>query len=155
VLKWIATKIIKMSETRTGLMGEHFAAGAILAQGWSYAASPQDKFDGIAISNNNDDLVLLVQVKTSSFILQKGKRTPCYHFQLGSGSKNKKKPNNTKGKSDYDILALCGAKHRHCVFLHVSQVQQLSKRLQGHHFTAENEADTWAAAVQIARELKR
>ena len=143
-----------MSETRTGLIGEHCAAMSILSQQWAYAPAPQDKFDGVAISNISNEM-LRIQVKASSFILQKGKRTPCYHFQLGSGSKNKKKPNNTKDWSDYDILALCGVKHRHCVFLHVSQIDQLSKRLGGHHFTAENEADTWAAAVEIAREMRR
>jgi hypothetical protein len=143
-----------MSETRTGLIGEMCAGAAILSQNWAYAQAPQDKFDGVAISNSSNEM-LRVQVKASSFILQKGKRTPCYHFQLGSGSKNKKKPNNTKDWSDYDILALCGIAHRHCVFLHVSQINQFSKRLQGHHFTAENEADTWAAAVEIARETRR
>ena len=84
-----------MSETRTGLIGEMCAGAAILSQNWAYAQAPQDKFDGVAISNT-DNTMLRIQVKASSFILQKGKRTPCYHFQLGSGSKNKKKPNNTK-----------------------------------------------------------
>ena len=143
-----------MSETRTGLIGEHYAAGAILSMGWAYAPAAQDKIDGIAISNT-DNTVLRIQVKTSSFLLQKGKRTPAYHFQLGSGCSAKHLPRNTKDWSDYDILVLCGKEHRSCLFFHVSQVQQYSKRMQGCAFTREAEEESWLKSVALAKEMRR
>jgi hypothetical protein len=143
-----------MSETRTGLIGEHYAAGVILSMGWAYAPAAQDKIDGIAISNT-DNTILRVQVKTSSFLLAKGHRTPAYHFQLGSGCSAKHLPRNTKDWSDYDILVLCGKEHRSCLFLHVSQIQQYSKRMQGSAFTREAEEESWFKAVALAKEMRR
>jgi len=142
-----------MSETKTGLMGEMFAAGAVISQeGWTYAQAAQDKIDGVAISTT-DNLVLRVQVKTASLLSQKGKPSKGYHFQLGSGLK-KDLPKNTKEHSDYDILVLCAAQQRLCLFYHVSQVCQKSKRLRPSNFTVEAEADSWRQAVQIARDVR-
>jgi len=142
-----------LSETRTGLIGEHFAAGAILSMGWAYAPAAQDKIDGVAISNS-DNTILRIQVKTASFLLQKGKAKKAYHFQLGSGCSAKHLPRNTKEWADYDILVLCGKEHRSCLFYHVSQIQQYSKRLQGSAFTREAEEDSWLKAVALAKEMR-
>lgn len=142
-----------MSETRTGLIGEHFAAGAILSMGWAYAPAAQDKIDGVAISNS-DNTILRIQVKTASYLLQKGKGKRAYHFQLGSGCSAKHLPRNTKEWADYDILVLCGKEHRSCLFFHVSQIQQYSKRLSGSVFTREAEEETWLKAVALAKEMR-
>jgi hypothetical protein len=140
--------------TTIGLSGEHFAAGVILGMtGWAYAQAAQDKIDGVAISKT-DNTVLRIQVKTSSLILAKGKRTPAYHFQLGSGCSQKHLPRNTKEWADYDILVLCGKEHRSCLFFHVSQIQQYSKRVQGGAFTRDAEEESWLKAVALAKEMR-
>jgi hypothetical protein len=144
-----------MSETTTGLIGEMIAGAAILSMnGWAYAHAAQDKIDGVAISKT-DNTVLRIQVKTASLILAKGKRTPAYHFQLGSGCSAKHLPRNTKDWADYDILVLCGKEHRSCLFFHVSQIQQYSKRMQGSAFTREAEEESWLKAVALAKEMRR
>ena len=144
-----------MSETTTGLIGEMIAGAAILSMnGWAYAQAAQDKIDGVAISKT-DNTILRVQVRTASLLLQKGKRTPAYHFQLGTGSKAKNFPRNTKDWADYDLLVLCGKEHRSCLFFHVSQVRQYSKRVQGSAFTRDNEEETFLKAIALAKEMKR
>lgn len=143
-----------MSETTTGLIGEYLAAAAVLSQtGWAYAPAQQDKIDGVAISKTNNE-VYLCQVKTSSLRSDKGSRTPGYHFQLTSGS-HKALPHNTKEHCDYDILVLCAAQQRSCLFFHISQIRQFTKRLPPSVFTQEAERDSFVRAIEIAREMGR
>lgn len=143
-----------MSATTTGLIGEFIAAAAVLSQdGWAYAPAQQDKIDGVVISKT-DNQVYLCQIKTASLRSDKGSRTPGYHFQLTSGS-HKTLPNNTKEHCDYDILVLCAAQQRSCLFYHISQIRQFTKRLPVSAFTPENEAESFVRAVEIARETRR
>jgi len=143
-----------LSATTTGLIGEFIAAAAVLSQdGWAYAPAQQDKIDGVAISKT-DNQVYLCQIKTASLRSDKGSRTPGYHFQLTSGS-HKTLPNNTKEHCDYDILVLCAAQQRSCLFYHISQIRQFTKRLPVSAFTPENEAESFVRAVEIARETRR
>lgn len=143
-----------MSATTTGLIGEFIAGAAVLSQkGWAYAPAQQDKIDGVVISKT-DNQVYLCQIKTASLRSDKSSRTPGYHFQLTSGS-HKALPNNTKEHCDYDILVLCAAQQRSCLFYHISQIRQFTKRLPVSAFTPENEAESFVRAVEIARETRR
>ena len=78
--------------------------------------------------------MLRLQVKASSFILQKGKRTPCYHFQLGSGSNNKKKPNNTKDWSTMTSWLYVALNTVTAYSFTSVKSTSSAKRLAGHHF---------------------
>ena len=143
-----------MSATTTGLIGEYISAAAVLSQdGWAYAPAQQDKIDGVIISKT-DNQVYLCQVKTASLRSDKGSRTPGYHFQLTSG-RHKALPNNTKEHCDYDLLVLCAAQQRACLFYHISQIRQFTKRLSSSAFTSEAEAESFVRAIEIAREVGR
>ena len=82
----------------------------------------QDKVDLVAWK---DDEYIRIQVKAAKMSLEKGRRTPSYHFQIGSGCKTKTVPN----ERDYDILCCVGYDHRKALFLPVQQVQQKTKSL--------------------------
>ena len=94
------------------------------------------------------------KLRRPAYYYKKVKRTPAYHFQLGSGCSAKHLPRNTKDWADYDILVLCGKEHRSCLFFHVSQIQQYSKRMQGSAFSRAAEEESWLKAVALAKEMR-
>jgi len=118
-----------MSQTTTGLIGEYLAAGIMLSLGWRVSMCQQDKVDLLAWK---DDEYIRIQVKTAQLSGEKDARTPVYHFQFGSGQKNKVLPS----EKDYDILCLVGYQHRKALFLPIAQVQQYSKRMSPQLFDA-------------------
>lgn len=135
--------------TKTGLAGEFICAAAILGlEGdWTVVHAPQDRFDLLAI-NSEDNLMLKVQVKTSS-ILTKGDRNPYYHHQNGHGCKNKKLPS----PKEMDIIAHVFFNHRRVAFFATEKMQQFSKRYSVRYpDTPDLEQDTWDRAVQIVQE---
>jgi len=137
-----------MSQTTTGLIGEYLAAGIMLSLGWRVSMCQQDKVDLLAWK---DDEYIRIQVKTAQLSGEKNARTPVYHFQFGSGQKNKILP----GKKDYDILCLVGYQHRKALFMPVTQVQQYSKRMSPQLFDASkaelHSFNKALAAVRAAR----
>jgi len=108
--------------TTTGLIGEYYAAGVLLLLGWRVSMCQQDKVDLLAWKDNE---YIRIQVKTARLSGEKDARSPVYHFQFGSGQKNKILPN----EKDYDILCCIGLEHRKAVFMSIQQVQQKSKRM--------------------------
>ena len=137
--------------TRTGLAGEFIVCSSILQlEGdWTVYHTPQDKVDLLA---HSDGLFLRIQVKTSSINLPKAKRTPSYHFQNGSGCKNKKLPT----PAEMDIVAHCFLNHRTVAYYATEQVQKYSQRRSVQYATTPNmEQDSWDQAVQIVRERMR
>jgi len=118
-----------MSQTTTGLTGEYFAAGVVLSLGWRVSMCQQDKVDLLAWK---EDEYLRIQVKTAQLSGEKDGRTSVYHFQFGSGRKNKILP----VKGDYDLLCLVGYQHRKALFMPVTEVLQYSKRLPPKLFDA-------------------
>lgn len=115
--------------TTTGLIGEYIAAAVVLSLGWRVSLAQQDKVDLVAWK---DDEYIRIQVKAAKMSLEKNRRTPSYHFQIGSGCKTKTVPN----ERDYDILCCVGYDHRKALFLPIQQVQQKSKRLSPQLFDA-------------------
>jgi len=118
-----------MSQTTTGLIGEYIAAGIVLSLGWRVSMCQQDKVDLVAWK---EDEYIRIQVKTAQLSGEKDARTPVYHFQFGSGQKNKVLPN----ERDYDILCCIGLGHRKALFMPIQQVQQKSKRVSPQLFDA-------------------
>ena len=115
--------------TTTGLIGEYYAAGVLLSLGWRVSLCQQDKVDLLAWKDNE---YIRIQVKTARLSGEKDARAPVYHFQFGSGQKNKILPN----EKDYDILCCVGLEHRKAVFMSIQQVQQKSKRMSPQLFDA-------------------
>ena len=108
--------------TTIGLIGEYIAAAVVLSLGWRVSPCQQDKVDLLAWKENE---YIRIQVKTSKKYIDEGRRSPRYHFQLGSGCKTKTLPD----EKDYDILCCVGYDHRKALFLPVQQVQQKTKSL--------------------------
>ena len=115
--------------TTTGLIGEYHAAAIVLSLGWRVSMCQQDKVDLLAWKENE---YIRIQVKTAKLSGDKEARNPVYHFQFGSGQKNKVLPN----ERDYDILCCVGLEHRKALFLPIQQVQQKSKRMPYQLFDA-------------------
>ena len=115
--------------TTTGLIGEYIAAAVVLSLGWRVSLAQQVKVDLVAWKENE---YIRIQVKTAKLSEEQDNRTPVYHFQFGSGCKNKVLPN----ERDYDILCCIGLGHRKALFLPVQQVQQKSKRMSPQLFDA-------------------
>lgn len=115
--------------TTTGLIGEYIAAAVVLQLGWRVSLCPQDKVDLVAWK---DDEYIRIQVKTAKMSVDKGKRSPSYHFQLASGCKTKVLPN----EGDYDILCCVGLDQRKALFVPIQQLCQKTKRLPPQLFDA-------------------
>jgi len=139
-----------MSETTTGLIGEHTALAAILSMdgGWKATHCPMDRIDVLAFC---EQTFIRVQVKTATLAVQCHHKSARHHFNLGHGCKTKKLPT----KDDYDVLCLVSPNARRCLFMPVSSVQQYSMRLPASRFTPEEEASSWAKTVDIILEMRR
>lgn len=139
-----------ISHTATGLMGEYIAAAAVLHFGFRVSMAQQDKVDLVCWSDENE--FFRVQVKTSHLVTKDRRRSPVYHFQLGSGCKTKHLPD----EKDYDLLCLVGAEHRRTLWLPVRSVQQYTKRVSPKLFDApETERASFFKAIEILREVKQ
>lgn len=132
--------------TKTGLLGEHITIAVLLEQdGWSAAHTPMDGVDVVAWK---DGVFMRVQVKTSTLRSQGDRRTPSYHFQLGSGAAKK-----IVKRGTYDILACCAATDRAVWFQAQCCVNQLSMRkARGFFAKPDLERDSWQRAVSIVME---
>lgn len=139
-----------ISHTATGLMGEYIAAAAVLQFGFRVSMAQQDKVDLVCWSDDNE--FYRVQVKTSHLVTKDRRRSPVYHFQLGSGCKTKRLPSET----DYDLLCFVGAEHRRTLWMPVRSVQQYTKRVSPKLFDApEAERASFFKAIEIVREVRR
>ncbi len=130
------------------MAGEFLVCSVILGLdgGWTVFHTPQDKVDLLAHSN---DMFLRIQVKTSTLGGKERHRRPHYHFQNGSGCKNKKLP----CVKDMDIVAHCFLDDRRVAFYATEQVRQFSQRRPMHYASAPGfEQDTWDKALQIVQE---
>ena len=138
--------------TKTGLAGEFIVCSSILQlEGdWKVVHTPQDKIDILAF--NDEGIFLRVQVKTSTLKTDKAHHRPFYHFQNGSGCKNKSLP----CVKDMDIVAHCFLDDRRVAFYATEQVRQYSQRRPMHYASATGfEQDTWDRALQIVQERMR
>ena len=136
-----------MSETTTGLIGEHIALAAIMSNGWKATHCPMDRIDVLAFSGQT---FIRVQVKTASLLSNSG-RSARHHFQLGHGCKTKHLPK----PSDYDVLCLISPNARRALFMPVTRIQQRSMRLPASRFTPSEEAESWDKAVAVILEMRR
>lgn len=137
-----------LSETTTGLIGEHIVAAVLLDLGWRAVLAQQDKIDLFAFK---DEMSIRVQVKSSR--LRKKNRTngPGYQFQCGSGSAKKTLPT----VEDYDVLALCAIDRRRCVFYPVESLRQKTKRFMPRYFDDPFiEQESFEKALAILAERK-
>ena len=138
-----------ISQTATGLMGEYLAASAVLQFGYRVSMAQQDKVDLVCWGDDNE--FFRVQVKTSHLVKNERRRSPVYHFQLGSGCKTKHLPSET----DYDILCLVGAEHRRTLWLPVWSLRQYTKRVSPKLFDeAEAERASFIKAIEIVKEMR-
>ena len=139
-----------ISHTAIGLMGEYIAAAAVLQFGFRVSMTQQDRVDLVCWSDENE--FYRVQVKTSHLVTKDRRRSPVYHFQLGSGCKTKHLPD----EKDYDLLCLVGAEHRRTLWMPVRSVQQYTKRVSPKLFDApEAERASFFKSIEILREVKR
>lgn len=136
-----------LTNTTTGLAGEHLTAAVILELGYQVAMAQQDKIDLLAFL---DGEFFRVQVKSARIYQQTG-HSRGYQFQLGSGSKSKRRPD----PLDYDILATCAVDQRRVHFEACCAVKQTTQRRSPAFFERhELEADSWSKAVEIVRETR-
>jgi hypothetical protein len=138
--------------TRTGLAGEFIVCSSILRLDgdWKVVHTPQDKIDILAF--NDEGMFLRVQVKTSTLKTNKPGHRPFYHFQNGSGCKNKSLPT----IEDMDIVAHCFLDERTVAYYATEQVRQYSQRRPMHYASAPGfEQDTWDKALQIVQDRMR
>ena len=137
-----------ISATTKGLMGEFYAAGAILSFGThKVSLCQQDAVDLVAFNSDNH---LLVQVKTA-FLASRPNRSPSYQFQLAHGGKNKR----VATERDFDIYALVASHNRRVLFLPTRSLLQHTKRVPPSRFTAEAEIDSWHKAVNYVLEMRK
>lgn len=137
-----------MSETTTGLIGEHVAMAALLSfPGWKATHCPMDRIDVLAFY---DQTFVRVQVKTAHLLSNNG-RSARHHFQLGHGCKTKHLPT----IKDYDVLCLVSPNARRALFMPVTAVRQRSMRVSPSRFTPETEAESWDKAVAVILEMRR
>lgn len=137
-----------MSETATGLIGEHIALAAIMTAGWKATHCPMDRIDVLAFL---DQTFVRVQVKTATAAIKGHHRSPSCHFQLGHGCKSKKLPT----KDDYDVLCLVSRDARRCLFMPIVAVRQFSMRVSPSRFTPEAEIESWDKAIAVLSEMRR
>lgn len=144
-LKFIADNLI--TQTASGLAGEHIAAASIIARNWSVAMAAQDSVDLICW-NPKDGNSLRVQVKSCQASRQQDKKGKRVSFNLGLGG-TKRLPTIL----DYDILALVSSEQRTVWFLPVTDVK--TKKINKHTSffdTPDLESDSWQRAVEIIYE---
>lgn len=137
--------------TRTGLIGEMYASGIIMALGLGFKVThcPQDHVDLVAWK---DDEFFRIQVKTAKISGEKDRRLPTYHFQFGHGQSMK----HIGTVENYDILCCVAFDIRQALFLPVSEVLQYSKRLSPELFDApKSEIETFSQAVDEVRRLRK
>jgi hypothetical protein len=133
--------------TKTGAAGEFIVCSSILQLNgnWKIVHTPQDRIDVLAF---DDAFFLRISVKTSRINNDTDGRNPSYHFQNGSGSKNKILPN----AGEIDIVAHCFLDDRRVGYYAAEEVRKYSQRRPLHYACAPCfEQDTWDRAVQIVQ----
>ena len=132
------------SATKTGLIGEHIAAAAILQIGddWSAGLVQQDKVDVIAW----DDVGFMrVQVKSSRTGLHKN--TSTFAFNVGSGLKKK-----IPTREDHDIVCFCAIDLRKVYFYPTCAINKVTFRYKKSFFEQEDlEQTSWDYSVKMVR----
>lgn len=137
--------------TQTGLIGEFYASGIIMSLdlGFKIAHCPQDSVDLVAWKS---DEFFRIQVKTASISGEKQRKSPRYHFQFGHGQSMK----HVGTILNYDILCCVAFDIRKALFLPVTEVHQLSKRMPPELFhSPKAEIETFNKAIEEIRELRR
>lgn len=116
--------------------------------GFKIAHCPQDSVDLVAWKS---DEFFRIQVKTASISGEKQRKSPRYHFQFGHGQSMK----HVGTILNYDILCCVAFDIRKALFLPVTEVHQLSKRLSPELFDApQAEIETFSQAVDEVRRLR-
>ena len=138
---------VTLSQTTSGLAGEHIAAASVIARGWKVAMAQQDAVDLIAWHPDTGQM-MRVQVKACQASRQDSGHKHRVHFQTGLGGK-KRLPT----IADYDILAMVSTEQRVVWYLPVTSIN--AKKFTKHttFFEAPDlESDSWASAVEIINE---
>lgn len=132
-----------LTNTMSGLVGEHIATAAILQRGWSCGMVMQDDFDLIATKGRESYRVQVRSCQLSKRI-KYSKRT--MQFPVGKGS-NKRFPTD----DDYDMLALVSSEQRGCFFMPISDIDRIKLTKPSSLFTPEREIESWDSTIRILR----
>ncbi len=138
---------VTLSQTTSGLAGEHIAAASVIARGWKVAMAQQDAVDLIAWHPDTGQM-MRVQVKACQASRQDSGHKHRVHFQTGLGGK-KRLPT----IADYDILAMVSTEQRVVWYLPVTSINVKKFTKHTTFFEAPDlESDSWASAVEIINE---
>lgn len=133
-----------LTNTMSGLVGEHLASAAILQRGWSCAMVMQDDFDLIATKGRES---YRVQVRSCQLSKRKRYNQNTMQFQVGKG-KDKRFPS----ADDYDILALVSSEQRGCFFMPMSAIDRIKYTKPLSLFSPEREIDSWDKTIRTLRD---
>jgi len=143
--KFVADTVL--SQTTSGLAGEHIAAASVIARGWRVAMAQQDAVDLIAWHPDTGQM-LRIQVKACQASRQGAGHRHRVHFQTGLGGK-KRLPT----IADYDILAMVSTEQRVVWYLPVTSINIKKYQKPISFFETPNlESDSWASAVELINE---
>ena len=138
---------VTLSQTTSGLAGEHIAAASVIARGWKVAMAQQDAVDLVAWHPDTGQM-MRVQVKACQASRQDSGHKHRVHFQTGLGGK-KRLPT----IADYDILAMVSTEQRVVWYLPVTSINVKKFTKHTTFFEAPDlESDSWASAVEIINE---
>jgi len=136
-----------LSQTTSGLAGEHIAAASVLARGWRVAMAQQDAVDLVAWHPDTGQM-MRVQVKSCQASRQGSGHTRRVNFQTGLGGR-KRLPT----LADFDILAMVSTEQRVVWYLPVTSINLKKYQRPISFFETPNlESDSWAKAVEIINE---
>mgnify|MGYP001057533194 CR=1 FL=1 len=137
-----------ITHTTIGLAGEHLVASSILQLGYGVAMCQQDKIDLVAFDNYG--AFFTIQVKSARIYKQRH-HSRGYQFQLGSGSKTKRRPS----PIDFDIMAFSALDQRAVFYQACCSINQTTKRFKPEFFENRDiEADSWSKSLEIVRERR-
>jgi len=132
---------LKITQTASGLAGEHIAACSVIARGWRVAMAQQDAVDLIAW-HPESGTTLRIQVKACQCSRQ-GEGRKRVHFQTGLGA-GKRLP--TLG--DFDILACVSAEQRCVWYIPVTSIREKKLTRNITFFSDPDlERESWQAAL--------
>ena len=132
---------LKITQTASGLAGEHIAACSVIARGWRVAMAQQDAVDLIAW-HPESGTTLRIQVKACQCSRQ-GEGRKRVHFQTGLGGQ-KRLPT----LSDFDILACVSSDQRTVWYIPVTSIREKKLTRNITFFSnPELERESWSDAL--------
>jgi hypothetical protein len=140
-----------ITQTASGLAGEHIAAASVLGRGWRVSMSQQDAVDLIAWHPDTGQM-LRIQVKSCQASRQgPGHRDRRVHFQTGLGGRKR-----LPSIKDYDILACVSADQRAVWYIPVVSINTKKYTRPCSFFEDPHlESDSWANCLKVLADVRR